>query len=291
MRLNSGFPVNETNRLGFSVGWENNSISQLKSYAQLQQFWDIYDSHLEADGSATFQNFDISANWTRNNLDRGQLATQGTKHSLSSKITVPGSDLQYFKVDFNIRHYQRITESGDWTTLVRASGGYGNGYGQLDGNDQILPFFENYYVGGYRTLRGFASNTVGPRALYYTDGNTLLTDNAVGGNAKYTLSGEVIFPVPFLDEAYARQARTSLFVDAGEAWDTEFDYDTYSRHCTQNCDYLGDYSKPGRIRASVGTQITWVSPMGPLIFTLALPLIKYEGDQTEIFSFNIGETF
>ncbi|MFT5652434.1 MAG: outer membrane protein insertion porin family [Psychromonas sp.] len=291
VRLNSGFPVNETNRLGFSVGWENNSISQLKSYAQLQQFWDIYDSHLEADGSATFQNFDISANWTRNNLDRGQLATQGTKHSLSSKITVPGSDLQYFKVDFNISHYQRITESGDWTTLVRASGGYGNGYGQLDGNDQILPFFENYYVGGYRTLRGFASNTVGPRALYYTDGNTLLTDNAVGGNAKYTLSGEVIFPVPFLDEAYARQARTSLFVDAGEAWDTEFDYDTYSRHCTQNCDYLGDYSKPGRIRASVGTQITWVSPMGPLIFTLALPLIKYEGDQTEIFSFNIGETF
>ncbi|ABM04670.1 surface antigen (D15) [Psychromonas ingrahamii 37] len=292
VRLNSGFPVNETNRLGFSLGWENNNISQLKSYEQLQQFWDIYNSQLASDGSATFQNFDISANWTRNNLDKGQLATQGTKHSLWSKITVPGSDLQYFKINFNISHYQRITDSGDWTTLLRASGGYGNGYGQLEGNDQILPFFENYYVGGYRTLRGFASNTVGPRAMYVSNGNVSLTDNAVGGNAKYTLSGEVIFPVPFLDEAYARQARTSLFVDAGEAWDTEFNNDYYSQlGCVSNCDYFSDYSKPGQIRVSAGTQITWVSPMGPLIFTLAWPLIEYEGDQTEIFSFNIGETF
>jgi len=292
VRLNTGFPVNETNRLGFSVGWENNDISQLKSYEQLSQFWDIYSSEVESDGSATFQNFDFSANWTRNNLDKGQLATQGTKHSLWSKITIPGSDLQYFKVNFDISHYERITESGDWTTLLRASAGYGNGYGQLEGNDQILPFFENYYVGGYRTLRGFASNTVGPRAMYVSNGDILLTDSAVGGNAKYTLSGEVIFPVPFLDEAYARQARTSLFIDAGETWDTEFNYDYYSQlGCASNCDYFSDYSAPGRIRVSVGTQVTWVSPMGPLIFTLAWPLKEYAGDRTEIFSFNIGETF
>lgn len=292
VRLNTGFPVNETNRLGFSVGWEHNNISKLESYEQLNKFWDIYDSKVESDDSATFQNFDISANWTRNNLDKGQLATQGTKHSLWSKITVPGSDLQYFKLNFDISHYQRITDSGDWTTLMRASAGYGNGYGKIEDNDQILPFFENYYVGGYRTLRGFTSNSVGPRALSVSGSDILLTDNALGGNAKYTLSGEVIFPVPFLDEAYTRQARTSLFVDAGEAWDTEFDYAYYSQlGCTSNCDYFSDYSKPGRIRVSVGTQITWVSPMGPLIFTLAWPLKEYAGDKTEIFSFNIGETF
>jgi len=293
VRLNTGFPVNETNRLGFSVGWEHNNISQLNDYEQLNKFWDIYASKLESDDSATFQNFDLSANWTRNNLDKGQLATQGTKHTLWTKVTVPGSDLQYFKVNFDISHYQRITDSGDWTTLMRASAGYGNGYGQLDGNDQILPFFENYYVGGYRTLRGFTSNSVGPRALTVgDDGDMTLSDNALGGNAKYTLSGEVIFPVPFLDEAYTRQARTSLFIDAGESWDTDFNYAKYSQlSCSSNCDYFADYSTPGRIRVSVGTQITWVSPMGPLIFTLAWPLKKYAGDQTEIFSFNIGETF
>lgn len=296
VRLNAGFPVNEVNRLGFSVGWENNGISQLKSYEQLKQFWEIYGSQLDSDGAVNFQNFDISAKWTRNSLDKGQMATQGMKHSLWTKVTLPGSDLQFFKVNFEFMNYQRITDSGDWTTLFRASAGYANGYGTFEGNDQILPFFENYYAGGYRTLRGFASNTVGPRAMYLGNngGNNslVLTDSAVGGNAKYTLSGELIFPVPFLDEAYSRQVRSSIFLDAGEVWDTEFDYDYYKNmSCSYNCDYFGDYSKPGRIRASVGTQLTWISPMGPLIFTLAVPVKEYKGDRTEVFSFNIGDTF
>jgi outer membrane protein insertion porin family len=120
----------------------------------------------------------------------------------------------------------------------------------------------------------------------------LLTDSAIGGNAKYTLSAELIFPVPFLDEAYTKQVRSSLFIDAGEVWDTEFDYDSYQNMaCSYNCEYFADYSKPSRIRASVGTQLTWVSPMGPLVFTLAVPLKEYEGDSTEFFSFNIGQTF
>lgn len=296
VRANTGFPVNEYNRLGFSVGWENNGISQLKSYEQLRQFWEIYGSQLDADGSVDFQNFDFSFKWTRNSLDKGQLATQGMKHNFWVKVTTPGSDLQYFKVNFDFSNYQRITDDGEWTTLFRASAGYGNGYGQFEGSDQILPFFENYFAGGYRTLRGFSSNTVGPRAMYTgSDGGNssmVLTDNAVGGNAKYTLSTELIFPMPGLDEAYTKQVRTSVFIDAGEVWDTEFNYDYYSQlSCSYNCDYFGDYSKPGRIRVSMGTQITWISPMGPLIFTLAVPLKEYAGDRTEVFSFNIGDTF
>jgi len=296
IRFNMGFPVNEINRLGFSLGWENNGIAQLKAYEQLSQFWDIYGSLLDSDGSVDFQDFDITAKWTRNNLDKGRMATQGMKHSLSGKVTIPGSDLQYFKLNFEVSNYQRITEDGEWTTLLRGTLGYANGYGQFEGHDQILPFFENYYVGGYRTLRGFSSNTVGPRAMYTgtNNGNNsmILTDDAVGGNAKYTMSAEVIYPLPFLDEAYSRQVRSSVFVDAGEVWDTEFDYDTYSQlSCSYNCEYFGDYSKPGRIRVSMGTQITWVSPMGPLVFTLAWPLKEYDGDKTEVFSFNIGDTF
>jgi len=295
LRLSSGFPINEINRLGLSVGWENNGISQVNGFAQLDKFWDIYGSLQDSDGSANFKNFDLTGTWTRNNLDRGQLATQGMSHTLRAKVTVPGSDLQYFKLNFDIRNYQRLTDDGDWTTLLRGSLGYGNGYGKFEGSDQILPFFENYYVGGYRTVRGFANNSIGPRAINTgTDsGNATAsyTDSSIGGNAKYTLSAELIFPVPFLDEAYSRQIRSSLFVDAGEVWDTEFDYDAYKDICSFNCDFAGDYSQPGRIRASLGTQLTWVSPLGPLVFTLAVPLKDYAGDTTEIFSFNIGDTF
>ncbi|MEI6895901.1 MAG: outer membrane protein assembly factor BamA [Psychromonas sp.] len=295
IRFSLGFPVNEINRLGFSLGWESNGISQLNSNEQLSQFWDIYESAKDSDGSADFQGFDITAKWTRNNQDRGRMATQGMKHNLWAKVSLPSSDLQYFKLNFDISHYQRITRDGEWTTLFRGTLGYGNGYGQFEGNDQILPFFENYYAGGYRTLRGFSSNTVGPRAVYKSgDGGQTLTytDSAMGGNAKYTMSAEVIFPVPFLDEAYTRQVRSSVFVDAGEVWNTEYDFDFYSQYpCDRNCDYAGDYSKPGRMRVSMGTQLTWISPMGPLVFTLAWPLKEYEGDKTEVFSFNIGNTF
>ena len=298
----AGFPVNEVNRLSFGVGWENNGITQTSAYVQNMLFWDIYESQQDSsDSSANFQNFNVSAKWIRNTLDKGMLATQGMKHTLSFKMTTPGSDLQFFKLGFNLSNYQRITDNGDWTTLFRATAGYGNGYGQYDGNDQILPFFENYYAGGYRTLRGFTSNSVGPKAVYSTGGGSeigsedsyiVVSDSSAGGNAKYTLSAEVIFPVPFIDEAYTKQVRSSFFVDAGEVWDTEFDYDTYSSmSCEYNCDYFGDYSSPGRMRVSAGTQITWVSPMGPLVFTFAIPLKEYDGDSTEFFSFNIGNTF
>ncbi|MCP4325641.1 MAG: outer membrane protein assembly factor BamA [Psychromonas sp.] len=296
IRFNMGFPVDETNRLGFSVGWENNGIGQTKAYEQQKMFWDRYRSLLGSDESANFQNIDFTAKWTRNNQDKGRMATQGMKHNLLAKMTIPSSDLQYFKLNFDISNYQRITNDGRWTTLLRGTLGYANGYGKFEGNDQLLPFFENYYVGGYRTLRGFSNNTVGPRAMYTGSdrGNSamMLTESAVGGNAKYTMSAEVIFPVPFLDEAYTRQVRSSIFVDAGEVWDTEFNYDQYSdMDCSINCDYFGDYSKPGRMRISLGTQVTWHSPMGPLVFALAIPLKKYEGDRTEKFSFNIGDTF
>ncbi|HIP76132.1 MAG TPA: outer membrane protein assembly factor BamA, partial [Psychromonas hadalis] len=259
VRISAGFPVNEVNRLGFSIGWENNGIAQVQGYEQLTQFWTIYGEQQKSDGTADFQNFDWTARWTRNTLDKGQMATQGMKHSLSYKMTVPGGDLQYFKINFDISNYQRISDNGDWTTLLRATAGYGNGYGQYKGNDQILPFFENYYVGGYRTLRGFSNNSVGPRAMYTGGGMNVVTDKAVGGNAKYTMSGEVIFPVPFVDEAYTRSIRTSFFVDAGEAWDTEFDYDKFKgKTMDKNDEYFGDYSKPGRIRVSTGTQLTWI---------------------------------
>ena len=295
-RLSSGFPINETNRLGFSTGFESINITDLEvddAYYQLSDFLDRYDGAFDANGDATFNNFDLTASWSRNGLDRGQLATQGISQSISAKVTLPGSDTQYYKLGFDMRSYQRITDNGEWTTLLRGSLGYGNGYGTFEGNTQTLPFFENYYVGGYRTVRGFSSNTIAPRALY-TDGTDNSDTDSVGGNAKYTISAELIFPTPFIDEAYSRQIRTSIFVDAGEAWDTEFDYDGFISDCNAaggDCDGITDYSEPGNIRVSTGVQFSWISPLGALIFTFATPLKEYDGDSTEVFSFNIGNVF
>jgi outer membrane protein insertion porin family len=196
--------------------------------------------------------------------------------------------------------------------LTRARLAYGNGYGKYNDNDQILPFWENYYTGGSSYLRGFKSNSVGPRAFYMYrdsancspdpsgDGCSLPGDvnsiyvrssRSIGGNALATASMELIVPTPFLDEAYSNSVRTSFFVDAGNVWDTEFNYDAYRTLPAEEFAKLADYSDPGRIRSSWGLNLQWLSPMGPMVFSLAWPIKKFEDDDTEIFSFNIGKTF
>ena len=80
-------------------------------------------------------------------------------------------------------------------------------------------------------------------------------------------------------------------MDAGNVWDTEFDYESYRYLPVEEFDKLEDYSDPSRIRASWGMSVQWLSPMGPMVFSLAWPIKEYEDDETEIFSFNIGKTF
>ena len=49
--------------------------------------------------------------------------------------------------------------------------------------------------------------------------------------------------------------RTSFFVDAGNVWDTEFDYDGYRYLPADQFSQLSDYSDPSRLRASWGMRV------------------------------------
>ncbi|MXR68279.1 outer membrane protein assembly factor BamA [Shewanella sp. JBTF-M18] len=310
--LNSGFPINEYNRINGGIGYRHNSISEISAYEQALRFYNIYRDANDPNADLSFDNFELTLGWYRSTLNRGTFPTDGSSQRLSGKMTVPGSDLQYFKTDFDTSFYWPINRSHSFVLLTKARLGYGNGYGQFNDNDQILPFWENYYSGGSSSLRGFKSNSVGPRSFYLYRGSepcspdpsgdtctlpgdpnrvTVSGGRSIGGNAIATASVEMIVPTPFLDEAYTNSVRTSFFVDAGNVWDTEFDYDAYRFLPAEQFDKLSDYSDPGRIRASAGMSVQWLSPMGPMVFSLAWPIKKYEDDDTEIFSFNIGKTF
>ena len=308
-----GFPINEYVRLSFGLGYKNNGITRLETYEQIQQFYELYSDPNDPDGGLSFESFDINAAISRSTLNRGTFPTDGSQQSLSYKMTTPNSDVNYFKINLDTKWYFPLTRDQRWTVLAKFQLGYGNGYGSVEGNDQILPFWENFRAGGSGTLRGFESNIVGPRAIYRRSTTIPGTPDAVGsaggcclgpdhdfiqtsrrsvgGNAIAIAGVELIVPTPFLDEGFSNSVRSSIFVDAGNVWDTEFSLSDYKDLNGVEFDKIADYSDVGRYRASAGLSVQWLSPMGPMIFSFAKTLKEEEGDDTEFFSFNIGQTF
>lgn len=289
--LTWGFPFDELNRFEFGVGYTHNKIGNLSPYLQVEQFLcnlgDCDPKELITD------DLDINVAWTRNNLNRGFFPTAGNHQRAFAKMTTPGSDAQFFKLQYDVRQYFPLTRKHEFTLLLRGRLGYGNGYGQTDGKDNLYPFYENFYAGGFTTLRGFGSNSAGPKAVYRdysssNNGQDTATKDAVGGNAIALASLELIVPTPFASDEARSQVRTSVFVDVASVWDTEFDYRSNASFGNQ---YYYDYSDPGKYRASYGVALQWMSPMGPLVFSLAKPIKKYDGDNEEFFSFTIGRTF
>ncbi len=293
--LTWGFPFDELNYFSIGIGYKHNKISNLDNYLQIEQYLlSAGDSYDDNNNLLLVDDFDITLSWTRNNLNKGYFPTAGNYQSASYKITVPGSDSQFFKTQYDVRQYVPLTEKHEFTFLMRGRLGYGNGYGNTDGNDNLFPFYENFYAGGFSTIRGFGSNSVGPKAVYQegqaNNPNYKATDDSVGGNATALASFELIFPTPFASEDARKQIRTSVFFDMASVWDTEFKH-INDNNISAGSEYYYDYSDPSNFRSSYGAALQWMSPMGPLVFSVAKPVEIYEGDDEEFFTFTIGRTF
>ncbi|WED21176.1 outer membrane protein assembly factor BamA [Vibrio sp. JC009] len=292
-RLTWGFPFDELNRFEIGVGYTYNKISNLDSYVQIEQFLEAQAENMDG-GDLIVNDFDVTLTWTRNNLNRGYFPTAGNYQKAFYTMTTPGSDVPYFKTQYDVRQYIPLTDKHDFTLLMRGRLGYGNGYGSKNGNDNLFPFYENYFAGGFTTLRGFGSNSAGPKAVYDegigNNPNYIATDDSVGGNAVALASIELIVPTPFASEETRSQIRTSIFYDMASVWDTEFNY-LSDDNVAYGDEYYYDYSDPTNYRSSYGAALQWMSPMGPLVFSIAKPVEKYEGDDEEFFTFTIGRTF
>lgn len=256
-----------------------------------------------------FDNFITGVSYRRSTLNRGIFATRGSSQTVGLSVAVPGSDLEFFKLNYEGQIYFPITNS--WTLRFKTQLGYGDGYGELD----QLPFFENFYAGGFGSVRGYRSNTLGPRsspadiynfrravvALDASNNAATFSDDAgyvldpttnklvvvgtrrdtdpFGGNVLVEGSIELLFPLPFVKDQ--RSVRSGLFFDAGNVFSTSCGI------AQINC------SEPdlGQLRYSAGIGVTWLSGFGPLTFSLGRALNDEKEDETEIFQFSLGRTF
>jgi len=198
--------------------------------------------------------FEFSSSWNRDSRNSAVFPDEGSYQRFRAELGAPGG-VEYFKINYRHDLFYPITE--DYTLLLKADMGVGDGYG----DHSTLPFFNRYYAGGEGSIRGFEGNSIGP------------VDNAggaVGGNIKGVFNAEVILPIPLLESV--KSTRISGFVDMGTV--------------ANNTSGLSD-----QLRASAGVTAKWLSPVGPLTFSWAKPLKKKSADKLKAFQFRMGQMF
>ncbi|TLF49848.1 outer membrane protein assembly factor BamA [Halomonas urmiana] len=270
--INFGYPINELTRLNFGASVEDLSIKTYRdTSSEVQRYVD--------DQGSDAQSLKLSASWTRNNLNRGIMPTAGNYQRLSLETAVPGSDAEYYKLRARARQIFPFNEEQTWG--LKFSGELG--YADTVGNDPY-PFYENFFSGGLGSVRGFTGNTLGtPTTPPEGSGSE---DRTLGGNVLVEGSAEVLFPVPFVEDQRSLQA--SLFLDAGNTFLTDCypvrDEEAGRQRCESGVDL-------GELRYSAGLGLSWLTPVGPLTFSVAEPLNDKDGDDTQFFQFSLGQTF
>jgi outer membrane protein insertion porin family len=244
--FNFGLPLNESDRLRFNVDLRHTKLNTSDfSSTEILDF-------IKKNGDK-YLTLSLSVGWTHDTLNRAIFPTEGGQQRLSALATVPGSDLEYYKLSYKHQHFFPLSK--DLTLRLNADLAYGDGYGDTD----ALPFFEHFFAGGVRSIRGFDDNTLGPRDS---------RDDPFGGSGKIIGNAELLFPVPFF--ADLQSVRLGAFFDAGTV--------------TNGFD-IGD------MRYSVGLSGEWLSPFGALSVSVAKPLNAGDQDEEQMFQFSFGSGF
>jgi len=160
---------------------------------------------------------------------------------------------EFIKYDFKFAAYYGLRESIDYDLILRYK--FRAAYIDADAfTSAYVPVAERLYLGGARRgIRGYDSASIAPM----TDG--FLT----GGDRSYVHSIEASIPMG------VKNMRLTFFADYGQIGAGEFD----------------DAKK------SVGAQVEWRSPFGPINLIFAKAIDEAPEDKTSTFEFSMGTKF
>ena len=191
--------------------------------------------------------------WTHDSRDSAIYTTAGTVQSAFAEVALPVSDQRFYKLTYQHQWFHPVSQSV--TLLLNGELGSGGGYG-----GKPLPFFKHFYAGGPGSVRGYEASSLGPRDA---------SNNALGGNRRVVGNAELLFPMPGL--ADEKSVRMSAFVDGGAVY--------------------GQSTSSGGLRYGAGLAVTWISPIGPLKISYAVPLNSKPSDRKQRVQFTLGSIF
>jgi outer membrane protein insertion porin family len=208
----------------------------------------------------TANSLQMSLTWSHDSRDNTLFPNKGALQRLSGEVSVPGLDLEYYKIEYRHAWYLELPKS--MTFMLNGELGYADTYGNKE-----YPFFKNFFAGGVNSVRGYDNGSIGPRDIDPSTGN----DFSIGGTRRVVGNAELFAPVPLIKNS--SQFRLSAFMDAGSIAG------------------VGDSTLSDNFRYSVGLGVSWVSPFGPLKLMFAKPLNEKEGDNTQALQFQFGQQF
>ncbi|HEY1069013.1 outer membrane protein assembly factor BamA [Thermomonas sp.] len=295
-----GVPLSESDSISVMMGLDTNEILALAGSTPPP----LVD-YVDAIGQRTFHSWRAQVSWGRDTRNNYFTPVVGGTQSISAEIALPGSTVEYFKLQYDIAKYWPLNPA-----LVVKTGlnlGYGDSYGKKftrnicftaptltdtnndgigdtyvpgpAGTDPCLPTSSDYKKTVTATglpffenfyAGGIASNGKVRGFIDNTLGPAYTSSfgyrQPLGGSMLLAGSVEAIFPKLFDSPS----ARVSAFLDFGNV------YDGYNNF------------NASELRASAGIALLWRSPMGPLSISYALPIRKKDGDQIERLQFNFG---
>ena len=248
----------KTNRKGVSIGTNFEYLNDFYLGINNSNFYEVIETNSTASAQQQAQEGNYWDSFIKLNMDydkRNQKfqTSSGFKSFYSLDLPII-SDTNTIKNYYNYSHYFDFFEKNFSSISFHLQ--TANSL-----NNKNIKLSERVVIPSSR-LRGFEAGRVGPK-----DG-----DDFIGGNYAYSINFTSNVP-NVLEES--QNLDFLIFADAADIWGVDY-----------NSSIKGD-----GIRSSIGVALDWMSPVGPMNFSLAYPVTKNTGDKTESFRFNLGTSF
>ena len=253
--IKSGF---KSNKSGFNIATIYEQYEDIYFRPKLSLYYEDIETNDDASASykkqeGSYLENEFSYSLILNKLNQNYQPSEGFKTTFFQSLPIYTDDYSISNM-FEMSKYFTIGENA-----IFSSSFFAKSVNSLNGEDVRIT--KRVFL-PQRKLRGFRTGKIGPK------------DNTdyIGGNYGMALNFATTLPNVFNS---FENVDLSLFYDAANIWGVDYNSEIDSN----------------KIRSSTGVAVDWLTPVGPLTFSLTQAITKASTDETETFRFDIGTTF